>query len=221
MPRIARVVAVGFPHHITQRGNYRQTVFEDEEDYVLYLQLLEKYCKKYSLKIWAYCLMSNHVHIIGVPMDENSLAKTFNAVTMKYAQYFNQKRMVKGHLWQGRFYSCILDERHLYAAVRYIENNPVRAGIVKKPWEYKWSSARAHVGEDKNPNLLDDCYLLKEIDDCLVYLMEGNNETLINNIRENTRKGRPCGEEPFIKTIEELLGKRLMVLPKGRPFKKK
>jgi len=164
MPRIARVVAVGFPHHITQRGNYGQTVFEDEEDYLLYLKWLEKYCKKYSLKIWAYCLMSNHVHLIGVPMNENSLAKSLNAINMRYAQYLNQKRMVKGHLWQGRFYSCILDERHLYAAVRYIENNPVRAGIVKRPWEYKWSSARIHVGEDKNSNLLEDCYLLKEID---------------------------------------------------------
>ena len=121
MPRISRAVAEGYPHHITQRGNYGQSVFESEEDYLHYLEWLKKYCQEYSLKIWAYCLMSNHIHFIAVPMREDSLARTFNTLHMRYAQYFNQKKNKKGHLWQGRFYSSILDERHLYTAVRYIE----------------------------------------------------------------------------------------------------
>ena len=145
MPRIARAVAVGYPHHITQRGNYRQAVFESDEDYIRYLELLRLYCKKYSLKIWAYSLMGNHVHFIAVPIEPESLAKTFNTLHMRYAQYFNMKNKASGHLWQGRFYSCALDERHLYAGMRYVENNPVRARIVKRAEQYQWSSAGAHV----------------------------------------------------------------------------
>jgi putative transposase len=153
MPRISRAVAVGYPHHITQRGNYRQVVFEEKDDYVQYLKWLTEYCKRYFLKIWAYCLLSNHVHFIAVPLENNSLAKTFNTLHMRYAQYFNKKKEAKGHLWQGRFYSCILDERRLYAAIRYVENNPVRAKIVERPDEYQWSSARSHIYKEDNPVL--------------------------------------------------------------------
>ena len=129
MPRIARAVAPGYPHHVTQRGNYRQIVFEDEEDFQQYKTWLKDYSGKFGLKIWAYCLMNNHVHFVCVPTKEYSLAKTFNTLHMRYSQYINRKKGAKGHLWQGRFFSCSLDEIHLYAAVRYIENNPVRAKI--------------------------------------------------------------------------------------------
>lgn len=222
MPRISRVVAVGYPHHITQRGNYRQPVFEDEEDFIQYLQWLGEYRQKYSLNIWAYCLLNNHVHFIVVPMKEDSLAKTFNALHMRYSQYFNlKKRNEKGHLWQGRFYSCILDERHLYAAVRYVENNPVRAGVVEKPQEYKWSSARNRIYGEATAILSDDFYLIKEIDDWSSYLMESEDKAAINNIRQNTNTGRPCGDESFINNMEGLLERRLTALPKGRPPKRK
>jgi putative transposase len=145
MPRIARAVAVGHPHHITQRGNYRQVVFEEDADYNLYLDWLQMYSKKYSLKIWAYCLMSNHVHFVAVPQEPESMARAFNTLHMRYAQHFNERQGGKGHLWQGRFFSCALDEKHLYAAVRYVENNPVSAGIVRKAANYTWSSAAGHV----------------------------------------------------------------------------
>lgn len=138
MPRIARAVAVDYPHHITQRGNYRQPVFETDEDYVRYLEWLKLYSSKYSLKIWAYCLMGNHIHFIAVPMEQDSMAKTFNTLHMRYAQYFNMRNKTAGHLWQGRFYSCVLDERHVYAGIRYVENNPVRAHIVGKARLYRW-----------------------------------------------------------------------------------
>ena len=141
MPRISRAVAVGFPHHITQRGNYRQSVFERKDDYLFYLEWLKTYSSKYSLKIWAYCLMKNHVHFIAVPMESDSMARTFNTLHMRYSQFMNQRRNARGHLWQGRFFSSVLDERHLYAGMRYVENNPVRARIVKKADEYRWSSA--------------------------------------------------------------------------------
>jgi putative transposase len=128
MPRIARVVAVGLPHHITQRGNYRQDVFFDTDDRRQYLLWIGEYSAKYGLSVLAYCLMQNHVHFIAIPREANSLAKTFNAAHMRYSQYFNKKLKQRGHLWQGRFYSCVLDESHLMLASRYIERNPVRAG---------------------------------------------------------------------------------------------
>jgi len=145
MPRISRAIAIGYPHHITQRGNYRQTVFAEEGDYVRYVELLAGFAPRYGLEIWAYCLMPNHVHFIGVPCRQESLARTFNTVHMLYAQYFNRKQNTTGHLWQGRFFSCVLDERHLYAAVRYVEMNPVRAGIAQAPQDYPWCSAKSHM----------------------------------------------------------------------------
>jgi putative transposase len=220
MPRISRAIAIGYPHHVLQRGNYRQLIFEEDIDYLQYLQWLEEYSKKFSLKIWAYCLMSNHVHYVVMPMKENSLSKTFNFLHMKYSLYFNQKRNLRGHLWQGRFYSCILDNRHVYSAVRYVENNPVRANLVDRAYDYPWSSARYHVYKKANPILADECYLTKEIEDWAAYLMI-NDDELINNIRKNMKTGRPCGDDGFIKKIESILGRRLKALPRGRPQKKR
>ena len=219
MPRISRPVAVGYPHHITQRGNYQQKIFESDDDYVQYLQWLQKYSKQYQLKMWAYCVMSNHVHFIAVPMESTSLAKTFHVLHMRYSQYFNQNKGTGGHLWQGRFYSSALDEQHLYAAVRYVENNPVRAKIVEKPQDYKWSSARSHFYKEADPVLSGGCYLTEQIQDWLGYLEEKEDEGMNNTIRSNTRTGRPCGEESFIKTIEGIVGRRLKAMPAGRPKK--
>jgi len=219
MPRIARAVAVGHPHHITQRGNYRQQVFQGDEDYHQYLEWLKSYSTKYSLKIWAYCLMGNHVHFILVPIEPDSLAKTFNTLHMRYSQHFNIRNKATGHLWQGRFYSCLLDERHLYAGIRYVENNPVRAGIVKKAEDYKWSSAKSHVKGKSDPVQSNDCYVLKKIKDWSAYLKEKEDVLLVDAIRKNTRSGRPCGDHLFAQQVEKLLGRRLVALPRGRPRK--
>jgi putative transposase len=217
MPRIARAVAVGYPHHITQRGNYRQAIFESDEDYVRYLELLKLYSEKHSLKVWAYCLMGNHVHFIAVPMESASLAKTFNTLHMRHSQQFNMKNKATGHLWQGRFYSCVLDERHLYAGIRYVENNPVRARIVKNAEEYRWSSAGAHVKKVPDSVLSDDCYVIGKVRDWSAYLREKDDSSLVDEIRLNTKTGRPCGSDDFVLKMGELLGRRLCALPWGRP----
>ncbi len=146
MPRRARVVFEGVVHHITQRGNYRQNVFEDDSDKRKYVEFIREYSEKYGMKIYAYCLMSNHVHFIAAPVKEDSLAMTFKYSNMRYSSYFNKKNKRSGHLWQGRFYSCPLQYEHALEALRYVERNPVRANIVEFPWEYEWSSAREHVG---------------------------------------------------------------------------
>lgn len=221
MPRIARATAIGYPHHVTQRGNYQQPVFEDKDDFIQYKTWLKEYSQKYSLKIWVYCLMNNHVHFVCVPLKDDSLPRTFNTLHMRYSQYFNNKKGAKGHLWQGRFFSCILDERHLYAAMRYVENNPVRAKIVKSPEEYKWSNARGYVSKDDEPILNGDCYLKKEIKDWLVFLKEKDSNQLIEDIRKNSLTGRPCGNDTFIQSIEGILGRKLKAMTRGRPQKGK
>lgn len=220
MPRIARIIATGYPYHITQRGNYQQSVFETDDDYLQYLKWLKTYSDKYAVDIWAYCLMSNHVHYVCVPRKEDSLARTFNMLHMRYAQYINRRKQTSGHLWQGRFYSSILDERHTYAAVRYVENNPVRAGVVKKAEDYRWSSAREHIGGRAEGIISVDCYLGDEIPDWKKYLRENEDEVVINNIR-NAMMGRPCGDVFFIEELEQRFARRLHALPHGRPRKGK
>ena len=158
MPRKARIVLEDVAHHITQRGNYRQNIFEDDEDKKFYLEFISKYAKDYDLKIYAFCLMTNHVHFIGVPEKSDSMALTFKYAHMRYSQYFNRKHRNNGHLWQGRFFSCPLGEKHLAQAIRYVERNPARARMVKYPWEYLWSSAGVHSGfvqEKKEIEYLD------------------------------------------------------------------
>jgi len=219
MPRIARAVATNHPHHITQRGNYRQTVFETDKDYKQYLEWLKIYSEKYGLELWAYCLMKNHVHFVCVPKRKDSLALTFNTLHMRYAQHINRRRKVHGHLWQGRFYSTILDELHVHTAVRYVESNPVRSGIVTKAEQYPWSSARAHTAGTTHDLLSTNCYLLSEVKDWKKYLREEEEKKLIHDIRKNTLTGRPCGDEGFIRKLERAFGRRLQALPHGRPRK--
>ena len=219
MPRIARVVGIGLTHHITQRGNYQQKIFLNHADKKQYLAWIEEYSKKFSLTIVAYCLMDNHVHFIAIPEKEDSLARTFNTSHMRYSQYFNKKIDKTGHLWQGRFNSCVLDEKHFICAVKYVERNPVRAKIVVKPWDWEWSSARAHIGEGESIVTLKDIFELIDIpkNSWEEYIEEKEDENIVTNIKKYTLTGRPLGSDLFIKRLEEKFGRRLMALSRGRP----
>ncbi len=220
MPRISRAIAIGYPHHVTQRGNYRQTVFAGTDDYTQYLDFLAQYAPQCDLDIWAYCLMPNHVHMVCVPKQPDSLSRTLHTVHMKYARYFNNKRSAVGHLWQGRFFSCALDERHVYAAVRYVERNPIRGGLVSSPDDYPWSSAKAHIAGEKNSVLSGSCFLTETVTDWQQYLGMGPNSEEETTVIKATLTGRPCGGEDFIKGVEERLGRNLTPRPRGRPRKK-
>lgn len=217
MSRIARVVITGYPYHITQRGNYQQETFADKRDYIRYLTWLEEYKNKYNLSLLAYCLMPNHVHFIAIPEKGDSLAKTFNTCHMRYSQYFNRKRKVVGHLWQGRFYSCALDEKHLYAAIRYVETNPVRAKLVKNPEDWNWSSARFHINNQQGTLSLYGVDKLINIDNWKEYLFQNDDERMILKIRSDTLTGRPSGDIIFIQKFENLLKRQLVSAPIGRP----
>lgn len=223
MPRIARIVGVGLPHHITQRGNYKQDIFLDDNDKEKYLFWVGEYSLKYNLSILSYCLMQNHVHFIAIPEEEDSLAKTFNTAHMRYSQYFNKKLKTTGHLWQGRFYSSVLDNPHLLMAAKYVERNPVRAKLVQHPWQWKWSSALVHAKEtEKSPIRLKNIFEIIDMshEEWRQYIDVIEGEENLDNIRKHTLTGRPLGSITFIEKLEKIFGRRLLALPRGRPANK-
>jgi putative transposase len=146
MARLPRVVVVDVPHHVTQRGNARQIIFSQDSDRITYLELLRQYSGLHGLSLLGYCLMSNHVHLIAVPHSTQALAQTLKHAHGRYASYWNARQSSCGHVWQGRFYSCPLDDSHLWQALRYVELNPLRAGLVAAAEAWRWSSAAAHCG---------------------------------------------------------------------------
>lgn len=219
MARQARIVIPDLSYHITQRGNYRQDVFDRDCDYKQYCRWINEYAKENNVAILAYCLMVNHVHFVVIPKQAEDLACLFKTVHMRYAHYINRQRQVNGHLWQGRFYSCILDDAHLYRAIRYVENNPVRAKIVKDAWDYEYSSASDH--SQCRSNSLLDLTIPKNIrigQDWKEYLKEDDSE-LTSDIRLKTKRGLAVGSDKFIKKLEGILNRSLVCIKHGRPRK--
>ncbi|HOV72865.1 MAG TPA: transposase [Candidatus Hydrogenedentes bacterium] len=221
MSRVGRVVVPGFPHHVTQRGNRRSDVFVTDTDREAYLALLGKYASRYGLSVWAYCLMSNHIHLIVVPEREESLGLALRDAHTVYALRFNSRTGLSGHVWQGRFYSSPLDDAHLWAATRYIEQNPVRAGMIERAEAYEWSSAAAHCGLRRDPLLASDFPPPGVIDNWSEWLSITENDTIITAIRQNTHTGRPCGPPAFIDRLQDLLQRTLRPKKRGRKPKRK
>ena len=220
MARIARVVASGYPHHIIQRGNRRMDVFFSDDDYLTYIALLKKASLRYDVDIWAYCLLANHAHFIAVPEKADSLARCFSDVHVRYTRMINKRQEWKGHLWQARFGSNVLDENYLRAAVRYVERNPVRAGIVKTAWEYPWSSAALHAGITKKDELVSGDEMLRQmIGNWKKYLRQAEEEAFVGMIRKEGMVSRPIGEAGFIKKLEKRFQCRLQRQKRGRPQK--
>ena len=153
MARIARVVASGYPHHVTQRGNRRQQTFFSDDDYREYLRLMSASCARSGTEVWAYCLMPNHVHLIMVPQHADGLRSAVSEAHRRFTLRINVREGWQGHLWQERFHSFLLDETHLLAAVRYVENNPVRAGLCAHAEDWPWSSLQERLRE---PRLICD-----------------------------------------------------------------
>jgi putative transposase len=207
MARIARVIAPGVPHHITQRGNRRQQTFFSDSDYQAYLDLMSEWCTKCHVDIWAWCLMPNHVHLIAVPETEQGLARAIGEAHRRYTRRINFREEWRGHLWQERFASFPMDEPHLLAAARYVEMNPVAAGLVTRPEEYPWNSARAHL------SATDD--QLTRVEPLLALVGNWGNflavstEEEMATFRKHERTGRPLGHETFIEQIELLYGRTL------------
>ena len=222
MGRIARVVVRHEPHHVTQRGVRSMRVFFSDNDRRTYLQLLRAQGEAHGVSFLAYCLMSNHVHLVAVPKKEDSLARAIGEAHRRYTRMVNFRQGVRGYLFQGRFFSCPLDEAYLLSAVRYVERNPMRAKLVRRPWEYLWSSARYHVGLRKQDTLVEDRDLFGLVDDWRAYLAIDEEAERVDRLRQTTRTGKPCGDVAFVKRIQRRIGRVLLPRKPGpRPQAKR
>ena len=224
MPREPRVVAVGLPHHITQRGNARQDVFTTNSIRRAYVQLLAEHAAANRLRLLAWCLMTNHVHIVAVPEAASSMANALRHAHGRFSQYWNTVQRRTGHLWQNRYYSCPVEESLVARVIAYVENNPVRAGMVECAQDFEWSSARAHLGEDNAAAMLDmewwEAHWTSE-DWRAVLRDRAESAQELRDIRQATYTGRPLGSKQFIAGLEENLGRVLEVRPGGRAKQRK
>jgi len=219
MSRLPRLVIPGQPHHVTQGGNRRAQVFFEDGDYELYRDLLAGAARKAGAKIWCYCLMPNHVHIIVVPTDEDGLRRTFADAHRRYTGYINARMRVTGHLWQGRFGSVVMDEEHLASAVRYVSLNPVRAGLVGRAQDWRWSSVGAHLA-GKDDDLVQVSPVLKRYGDFADFLGRDKNAPesdtdMFNRLRQSETTGRPLGGAEWIKALEKSTGRHLQARKRG------
>jgi putative transposase len=209
--RLARVIAIGVPHHITQRGTASQRVFYTDADREVYLSLLEISAPQARLRILAFCLMTNHVHLVAVPEEGTSMAVALRRTHGRYASYLNTRRGRTGHLWQNRFYSCALDAQHARVALRYVERNPVRAGLVDLPADYRWSSASAHLAGADPRGLLDMGFWDEQGGrEGWQTLLATPEELLeIRTLQRGTFTGRPVGSGEFVEDLEQQTHRQL------------
>jgi putative transposase len=220
--RFARVVAVGVPHHVTQRGNARQSILSSETDCKVYMDLLRQSLDLHELSLLGYCLMSNHVHLILVPKTTEALGHALKDTHGRYASYWNATRHSSGHVWQGRFYSCPLYDRHLWEALRYTELNPVRAGMIVRSEEWEYSSAAAHCRVRCDSLLTMRPWEERWSASEWRHFLSGDvSQSSLAAIRQNTHTGRPLGGAPFIKRLELETNRILAAQQRGRPRKVK
>jgi putative transposase len=217
MGRFARVVITDVPHHVTQRGNAKRSVLDRDADRSVYRELLREDCLTHKVALIGYCLMSNHVHLIAIPQTGVGLSEALKHAHGRYASYWNAAHRSSGHVWQGRFYSCPLDERHLWEALRYTELNPVRAGMVAKAQCWPWSSAASHCGAEHADPLLSlekwqGRWTSAQWQD---YLAVDEAESQLSTIRQHTHTGRPLGSAAFVRDLEAATHRQLAPQKRG------
>lgn len=220
MPRIARIIGVGHPHHIVQRGNNREKVFLTQGDYERYLSFLLKYSEDKEATLLAYCLMPNHVHLLVRPSEEEALPKMMQGITLCYSKYFNGENGRTGRLWECRYHSTVIDgDSYLWTVSKYIENNPVRAGMVRRPEDYPYSSAKAHILGRKDHLLKEPLFDKSELKEYRKFIRSEEDKKIIEEIKKQTRSGKPLGDREFLNSLSEKFGHSLSFRPKGRPRK--
>jgi putative transposase len=218
MARISRVGASGYPHHITQRGVRSIPIFQTESDRRAYLDFMSQELNRFGVGVLARCLMTNHTHLIVVPNDAAVLARAIGEAHRRYTRMKNFSDGVRGYLFQGRFGSCVLDERHLLASARYVELNPVNSGVVKEAMDYPWSSARFHLGVSQSDALVKDKSLLGLVQNWAEYLNARDEPSIQTTLLRGIRTGRPTGSDQFVNLIEKITGRDLRMRQAGRPL---
>lgn len=216
MARLARIVAPGCPHHVTQRGNRREPIFFEPGDQEIYRDLLAEHCSKSSVEVWAYCFMPNHVHLILGPHDATGLARALGDTHRRYTTFINARGRWRGHLFQNCFASVAMDENHLIAAVRYVSLNPVRARLVARAEDWPWSSVRAHLA-GRNDELVAVAPVLARVADFAALIApDTGDERAYASIRAAEGTGRPLGNAQFIEGLERILGRPIARRAPGR-----
>ncbi|MGC8881377.1 MAG: transposase [Bryobacteraceae bacterium] len=223
MARKPRFFVPGAPHHVTQRGNHRLPVFDDDRDRECWLDRFFEAASGLNIKVLAYCLMTNHIHVVLTPPEADSISRLMRRIQADYARAVNYHRGTCGHLWHSRYYACPMSEVDALVAMAYVERNPVRAGMVRYAWEYRWSSAHVHVrGVDDTGRL--DLSLWAHY-----YPPERWKEVLRLGIkeeawqarfREATRRGLPLGSDEYVRSLSERFERDLAMRPVGRPSRK-
>ena len=225
MARLRRISPLGIPQHVIQRGNNRQICFGCDQDMAFYGRLLEEYSREFSVSIHAWVFMTNHVHLLLTPNRNHGISDMMQAVGRRYVRHFNRKYRRSGTLWEGRFKSSLVQtETYFLQCQRYIELNPVRAGMVTGPADYVWSSYQFHaLGKDIKISTPHDEYL--RLSDSQpsrqrvyrAFFQSKLGSEALNDIREAVNKGLALGGEKFKNEIERLHGRRLRPARMGRP----
>ena len=227
MARLPRILPVGVPVHIIQRGNNRQVCFVSAEDHEAYAGWLKEYSKKYKVDIHAWVMMTNHVHLLCTPRQVDAVSRMMQALGRRYVRYFNFEYQRSGTLWEGRFKSCLVqEERYLLEVYRYIELNPVRAEMVTEPGEYRWSSYQVNAwGKVSNLCTPHPEYLALSVVPLArhknyraLFVHHVDDTELLEEIRKNTNKGLAVGNDRFKEEIEMLTGRRVIAKKRGRPL---
>ncbi len=219
MPRRNRCILPGVVCHVTQRGVDRRETFSSDQDRFTYLHLLRQNLADTQVGLVGYCLMSNHVHLIALPQQTDSLAVLLRRVHGRYAQYYNARSGRTGHLWQNRFFACLLGQDHLRAALAYVDRNPQRAGMVRRAGDYRWSSAAAHITGKDEAGILDMAWWEREgLASQWEAVLHLEDENAASSLRRCTYAGRPFGSESFLREMSELFGR---YWTRGRPKKEK
>jgi putative transposase len=214
MARLARVVIPGVPHHVTQRGNRRDPTFFEDADYALYRKLLGEAAGKAGAEVWAYCLMPNHVHVILTPSDADGLRRTFADLHRRYTSIINARQGWTGHLWQGRFASVAMDDAYLASAARYVAMNPVRARLVERPEDWRWSSVAAHLA-GRDDGVVTVRPLLERTGDFRAFLGDDEDAAAYAALRQSETTGRPLGGAAWIEAVERQTGRSLAPRRRG------
>jgi len=222
MARLARAVAPGAPHHVLQRGNRGQRIFTGDDDYKIYIKLLAEGCSGAGVKLIAFCLLPNQVHLILLPRDKDGLRAALGEAHRRFTRAMNQRRSRDGGLFRGRFASFPMDRESLATCSRYVEQAPVRARLVAHPRDWRWSSARAHLKVKGKDNLVDRRALLDVVDDWRRALGVLLPSAEVKLIAARERTGRPLGSPTFVNRLEKRLGRTLArQRPGPKPKRKK
>jgi putative transposase len=223
MARLPRIRLSGVPQHIIQRGNNRQACFASEKDFAAYAHWLEKFSRKYRVAIHAWVFMTNHAHLLATPETEGGVSRMMQALGREYVRYFNYTYQRTGTLWEGRFKSCAVDaETYLLICQRYIELNPVRAGLVQAPEDYRWSSFKANALGERismwSPHRVYNALGKSAGERSRAYyaLFAGQLETdVLRQIRQTSNQGMVLGSEKFKQEIARLADRRVVPLRRG------